>query len=478
VTALPFVSLYFQTHFLIYIRKCVWKYKDTNGNAVTKKMCLEKMKTYCSRIDKLHQFIVKDNNQKELIQLKTKLRQATEAAKAEKNSLRAEAKKRKKEQQKKLNLVQKQLLRAEAKLKNQKNHIRSNTESFVWECKTEEGWTQYNQMQQMQLETALQNNDDTIALEFQNGSAKKTYKYEIDLRRNVQTNIETKNCRMIQRRVLASIPNQKTYIIWECQTENGWIQYNQMQQMQLETALQNNDNTIALEFQNGSANKTYKYEIDLKNVQINLETKVERNIRRISKHVTNKSEVPWQKQGKIIRNGVVRYKIDAESVSNGRVSRELTEFQKATAQFYHHMKSQSQVTMVEVYENKTLEMKYLNKQQTFINNGHTNEVWVFHGTSTSNIKNIMCDGFKVGGKEVPIATGNVYGTGIYSATAPTDPVGYNGGSKKLILSKALTGSTGSDIKGKDGSDSWTPNRDWRIFKTGEQLLPRYVIHFK
>jgi hypothetical protein len=26
-------------------------------------------------------------------------------------------------------------------------------------------------------------------------------------------------------------------------------------------------------------------------------------------------------------------------------------------------------------------------------------------------------------------------------------------------------------------DSWYPNDDWVVFKTGAQLLPKYVVHF-
>ena len=52
-------------------------------------------------------------------------------------------------------------------------------------------------------------------------------------------------------------------------------------------------------------------------------------------------------------------------------------------------------------------------------------------------------------------------------------MGYGRESRSIILCKALPGSKGAQGAG----DSWEPNGDWVIFKTGEQLVPKYVVHF-
>ena len=73
----------------------------------------------------------------------------------------------------------------------------------------------------------------------------------------------------------------------------------------------------------------------------------------------------------------------------------------------------------------------------------------------------------------PIANGAAYGHGIYSAKGPQTPMGYGGASHSVILALALPGKQGA--MGVD--DSWTPRGDWVIFKSGAQLLPKYVAHY-
>ena len=45
----------------------------------------------------------------------------------------------------------------------------------------------------------------------------------------------------------------------------------------------------------------------------------------------------------------------------------------------------------------------------------------------------------------------------------------------VILSLALPGRTGQ----QEQADSWVPqgDSDWMIFKTGEQLCPKYVVRY-
>ena len=85
--------------------------------------------------------------------------------------------------------------------------------------------------------------------------------------------------------------------------------------------------------------------------------------------------------------------------------------------------------------------------------------------------------------EVPIRNGNVYGNGVYTATGPETPWNYAGNPRtgrgnvgKVILSMALPGTTKGEKEAR-GGDSWKPHSDWLVFKSGSQLLPKYVIHF-
>jgi len=102
-------------------------------------------------------------------------------------------------------------------------------------------------------------------------------------------------------------------------------------------------------------------------------------------------------------------------------------------------------------------------------------MWVFHGTpQKENIESICVSGFKVGGQGVGIAHGAAYGKGVYTAKGPSTPLGYGQDAKAVILCKALSGKRGNKA---EEHDSWAPNQDWLIFKTAEQLLPVYVLHY-
>ena len=73
----------------------------------------------------------------------------------------------------------------------------------------------------------------------------------------------------------------------------------------------------------------------------------------------------------------------------------------------------------------------------------------------------------------PIANGAVYGHGIYAATGPKSPKFYGKDSRSVILCLALPGKGGR----QEVDDSWYPRDVWVVFKTGAQLLPKYVVHF-
>ena len=131
--------------------------------------------------------------------------------------------------------------------------------------------------------------------------------------------------------------------------------------------------------------------------------------------------------------------------------------------------SRVQVTQVDLYDVPDLHALFNAKRDEFSFEGKgTKTIWVFHGTREENIRPIMTGGFKVGGVDIAVANGRAFGTGVYTAVGPSTPMGYGLGTNKVILAQALVG--------RDQEDSFTPGQhpDWRIFKTKDQMLPRYV----
>jgi hypothetical protein len=168
------------------------------------------------------------------------------------------------------------------------------------------------------------------------------------------------------------------------------------------------------------------------------------------------------------------YEIRAHELKTG--SREEAEFYKASGQYYHLLGDKSRkVNQVDVYISKKNEKKYLAQKEKLKSLGKSHEeTWVFHGTSDGKVvKEICCNGFKVGGEEVLIQNGAAYGHGVYTAQGPDTPMTYGKSSSRVILCLGLLGTCGK--QGID--DSWRPNSDWVVFKDPAQLLPKYVVHF-
>ena len=155
--------------------------------------------------------------------------------------------------------------------------------------------------------------------------------------------------------------------------------------------------------------------------------------------------------------------------------RETMEFNMAAMQFVKLTgRSHESVTKVEVYDCAAVKIAFNKEKRELTKRGRDEEKWVFHGTpDQNNVPLIMTTGFKVGGADVAIANGDAYGRGVYTALGPSTPMGYAGGTGRVILARGLLGENGAQSVG----DSWSPNRDWVIFRRGSQLLPRYVVHF-
>lgn len=102
-------------------------------------------------------------------------------------------------------------------------------------------------------------------------------------------------------------------------------------------------------------------------------------------------------------------------------------------------------------------------------------------SSAATVKSIVEGGFIVGGEGgVAIANGAVHGNGVYTATGPTDPMVYGKDTGCVILCRGLIGRQTKGDKGALGGDSWVANghEDWMIFRTAQQLLPKYLVFFR
>jgi hypothetical protein len=212
--------------------------------------------------------------------------------------------------------------------------------------------------------------------------------------------------------------------------------------------------------------------------QINMKTQTCRLIQR--KETMNTAQVTarklWSTQGQEVEKGVFVHSICASDLKESNNTRELEEFNFAYAQLQRlcppSKKIMPIVRQVDVYESLVVSRNYAKKKSAL---AQSRELWVFHGTpKIENVSAIMAGGFKVGGQGVRVANGSAYGLGVYTATGPNTPMQYAGNSgNRVILAKALEG-----VKGEQGvGDCWAPRGDWLVFKTGEQLLPSYVVHW-
>ena len=164
---------------------------------------------------------------------------------------------------------------------------------------------------------------------------------------------------------------------------------------------------------------------------------------------------------------------------SSEVSFEAHHFNVAAAQFMLLLGGRT-VVRVDYYDNPDTRGRFAAKAAALQRAGRNGErTWVFHGTGGANVPEIMRGGFRVGGSGgVAIAHGAAYGNGVYTATGPRDALSYNGGCNMVILAQGLQGAHSEAVRA--GADSWRgkAGSDWAIFRTSEQLLPVYVVHFQ
>ena len=267
------------------------------------------------------------------------------------------------------------------------------------------------------------------------------------------------------------------HVVWKCFANNRWTSYNDRICMLLEISHQSGFTTTKFNFRHATSSSNFSYRVETNSegtfVQVNEKTNVERDVRR--ERVVDDG-IMWGVEAEKINSNC--YKYVCESKRDGADTLENRHYNIASKQFEQFIQGKI-VTKVEFWDNRILKKRFTKKRRQLIANGFKKKNLVFHGTpSADNIPLIMTSGFRVGGQNGhAITNGAVHGQGVYTAVGVNTGIRFGQGVKQLILCEALVGNcVGTDAS--DGGDSWKPHGDWQVYKTSEQVLPKYVVHFK
>ena len=138
---------------------------------------------------------------------------------------------------------------------------------------------------------------------------------------------------------------------------------------------------------------------------------------------------------------------------------------------YNLSLSITQIKEVEYTRCTFLEQKYEARKKEIGHSGaEVEERLLFHGTSKEAIDKIIREGFKVGGEEVIMKTGCIYGKGVYVAANPETAMQYAKESRMMLLSRAVCGSKGVH-------HNFGATNDIFVLRKGDQILPCYIVHF-
>eukprot|EP00468_Gymnochlora_sp_CCMP2014_P003550 CAMPEP_0167751062 /NCGR_PEP_ID=MMETSP0110_2-20121227/6350_1 /TAXON_ID=629695 /ORGANISM="Gymnochlora sp., Strain CCMP2014" /LENGTH=180 /DNA_ID=CAMNT_0007636477 /DNA_START=942 /DNA_END=1487 /DNA_ORIENTATION=- len=168
----------------------------------------------------------------------------------------------------------------------------------------------------------------------------------------------------------------------------------------------------------------------------------------------------------------------------------------------YHNQYHYKVVSIDAYESPKTKEKFNALIEKFKKeNKSVQTIWVMHGTRAENVEDIMCNGFKIGGRETKSINGTANGFGVYTSTYNTPPVTYGlkGNSKlgSVILSKAVIGKLNEgectireEVKYSHDTYSYAYGlirqskklhdikEGLYVFRSSAQLLPKYVIRFE
>lgn len=102
---------------------------------------------------------------------------------------------------------------------------------------------------------------------------------------------------------------------------------------------------------------------------------------------------------------------------------------------------------------------------------------VWHGTKTMDIYKKICnEGFLIGGTDVKVANGTVFGRGVNASKEAQVCINYTGKTYHILFCSGVTGNSTENQNDTQGFDSFRgPNVI--VFFDSAQVIPRYLIEF-
>lgn len=147
------------------------------------------------------------------------------------------------------------------------------------------------------------------------------------------------------------------------------------------------------------------------------------------------------------------------------------------------------VKSVTLVYNPLLQEKFEKAKQEMIKDGiDPGEIFVYHGSNIKNYPDICRKGILIGGKDVKIAIGSVYGFGVYTASDATMSIHFANKNGKLLLCKGLVGRISPNpikkIEDLSKTNYHSYFADFRgvqsnyyIFFKSDYVIPYYIIEY-
>eukprot|EP00467_Chlorarachnion_reptans_P012791 CAMPEP_0114501188 /NCGR_PEP_ID=MMETSP0109-20121206/8365_1 /TAXON_ID=29199 /ORGANISM="Chlorarachnion reptans, Strain CCCM449" /LENGTH=412 /DNA_ID=CAMNT_0001678901 /DNA_START=213 /DNA_END=1448 /DNA_ORIENTATION=- len=271
--------------------------------------------------------------------------------------------------------------------------------------------------------------------------------YTIDFIKMLQINVESGFSRRIRLRVSCGP-------VWEWEDQRKWKRYSEDAQRQISDLYRKHN---VLNMQIPFEGEIERCVLDIFQMKLKIVDKqIERKLGVKSLECPRHS---WKKPPKSVRNSATT-KITVKTNEAGTdVCTENHEFNLAFAQFMRSLKGKRDVSAISIYESPVLEYRYreqLKKMSTELSTEtNAGERWVFHGTNKEVVEQIMIQGFKIGGEDIRVRNGSMFGKGVYTSTSAGDALQYADG-KVVILSRAILGNHGEANSDVHFLDSWTP----------------------
>jgi Poly(ADP-ribose) polymerase catalytic domain len=163
--------------------------------------------------------------------------------------------------------------------------------------------------------------------------------------------------------------------------------------------------------------------------------------------------------------------------------------EKTKKQLREQFKFNCKLNKVFYVNNPLLLEKYEKAKKNMMDNGvPVQEMYLYHSTKLDVYEKICKEGFLIGGKDVEVAVGKLYGLGIYTATDASYSIKLYKKLNKILLCKGLVGRISPQGIGKVADLSTTQyhcffqdnkgdTSNFYIFFKSEYVLPYCLIEF-